>query len=72
MYDSGEHSIGEITKATGVSKRTLYNYISERKTDSVPEPTVVSEPEQSHEDYAWELIVDGYKSMGVNPYSATG
>ena len=30
MYDSSSHSINEILKTTGISKRTLYNYIGER------------------------------------------
>jgi DNA invertase Pin-like site-specific DNA recombinase len=30
MYDNKEYSISEITKATGVSKTTLYRYINEK------------------------------------------
>ena len=30
MYDSKQYSITEITKATGVSKTTLYRYIKKR------------------------------------------
>ena len=32
MYDSKQYSITEITKATGVSKTTLYRYIKERSS----------------------------------------
>lgn len=31
MYDSGRHTVPEITKRTGVSKTTLYKYLNERK-----------------------------------------
>lgn len=31
MYDSKNCTIAEITKATGVSKATLYQYLSKRK-----------------------------------------
>ena len=33
MYDSGGYSIGAITKETGISKRTLYNYLNARKVE---------------------------------------
>ena len=49
MYDSCNHSIDEILQATGISKKTLYNYIDKRKSASA---TQESQPvsKQEHED----------------------
>lgn len=33
MYKGKEYTINEITKATGISKTTLYRYIKQRETD---------------------------------------
>lgn len=33
MYDSKLHSLSEISKTTGICKRTLYNYLEERKNN---------------------------------------
>ena len=46
MYDSGNYSITDILKATGISKGTLYNYVNERGSSKAePDKTAVQQQE---------------------------